>query len=108
MRIGVDFDNTIVCYHEVFHQVAREQGLIPADSPQNKEKIRDYLRSMDQENLWTEMQGYVYGNRMSAARPFPDVAAFFKTALAKNIPLYIISHKTRHPSAGPPCALHHA
>lgn len=108
MRIGVDFDNTIVCYHEVFHQVALEQGLIAADFPQNKEKIRDYLRNIGQENRWTEMQGYVYGDRMSAAKPFPGVAAFFKTALEKKIPLYIISHKTRHPYAGPPYDLHQA
>ncbi len=108
MRVGVDFDNTIVCYHEVFHQLAREQGLIPADFPQNKEKIRDYLRSVGQENLWTEMQGYVYGERMSAASPFPGVAAFFKTALEEDIPLCIISHKTRHPYAGPPYDLHQA
>jgi len=29
--IGVDFDNTIVCYDALFHRVARERGLAPAE-----------------------------------------------------------------------------
>ena len=28
MRIGIDFDNTIVSYDALFHKVAREQGVI--------------------------------------------------------------------------------
>ena len=31
MRIGVDFDNTLVCYDGVFHRAALERGLIPSD-----------------------------------------------------------------------------
>ena len=29
MLIGVDFDNTIVCYDKLFHQLALERSLIP-------------------------------------------------------------------------------
>ena len=29
MRIGIDFDNTIVSYDTLFHKVAVEQGAVP-------------------------------------------------------------------------------
>ena len=38
MLIGVDFDNTIVCYDGLFHRVAVEQGLIPQKFPRVKVK----------------------------------------------------------------------
>ena len=36
MRIGIDFDNTIVSYDELFYQIAQEKKLIPAELPVNK------------------------------------------------------------------------
>ena len=54
MRIGVDFDNTIVCYDRLFHRLARERGLIPETVPQTKGAVRDYLRSIDREDDWTK------------------------------------------------------
>ena len=39
MIIGVDFDNTIVCYDKVFHVAAYEKGLIPADLPVSKGRV---------------------------------------------------------------------
>jgi len=108
MRIGVDFDNTIVCYDEVFHRVACEQGLIPESVPVNKGAVRDYLRKAGRESEWTEMQGYVYGVRMRDAQPFPGVLEFFRRTRAAGIPICIISHKTRHPYKGPQYDLHAA
>lgn len=108
MLIGVDFDNTIVCYDRLFHQVAVEQGLIPPEIPASKEKVRDYLRQADQEDKWTEMQGYVYGVRMKEADPFPGVLDFFAYCVKQQINVCIISHKTRHPYLGPQYDLHEA
>jgi len=108
MRIGVDFDNTIVCYDQVFHRVAREQDLIPESVPVNKQAVRDYLRQIGREADWTEMQGYVYGARMKDAQPFPGVLDFFRRTVAAGIPVCIISHKTRHPYKGPQYDLHAA
>jgi len=71
VRIGIDFDNTIVCYDTLFRQVALEQGLIPADLPENKGAVRDYLRTAGMEDRWTAMQGDVYGKRMNEACAFP-------------------------------------
>jgi len=106
MHIGVDFDNTIACYDALFHKVAREKSLIPADVPVNKSDVRNYLRRVDNEAAWTELQGYVYGARMSEAEPYPGVLEFFRTCRSAGLPLSIISHKTRHPFLGEPYDLH--
>lgn len=106
MRLGIDFDNTIVCYDQVFHQVALERKIIPPELPMYKNAIRNYLRMLGKEEGWTELQGYVYGERMAAALPFPGVIECFAICLRQGIPLYIISHKTRRPYRGPAYDLH--
>jgi len=108
MRIGIDFDNTIVCYDQVFHQVAREQGVIPNDLPRSKEHVRDHLRAVGQEPVWTAMQGYVYGQRMGDAAAFPGVLDFLRACRGQNVQVFIVSHKTRTPYLGPPYDLHAA
>lgn len=108
MIIGVDFDNTMVCYNALFHRVAVEQGLIPADILPIKDEVRNYLRQTGREADWTAMQGYVYGERMPEAEPFAGVAEFFTACRRQDVPVYIISHKTRHPFAGPRYDLHQA
>lgn len=108
MLIAVDFDNTIVCYDALFHRVAREQGLIPADLPQNKTAVRDHLRATGREDRWTELQGEVYGARMPEAAPFPGAREFFLAARTAGLRLVIVSHKTRHPCRGTPHDLHAA
>lgn len=106
--IGVDFDNTIVCYDQIFHEVAVERNLIPPSTPKTKESVRNYLRESDREYVWIEMQGYVYGARMKDVDPFPGVIDFFSAAERKGLSVYIISHKTRHPYMGPAYDLHKA
>ena len=77
MRIGIDFDNTIVCFDTLFHRAAVEKSLIPADLPLSKTSVRDYLRREGREEAWTELQGYVYGVKIHDAAPFPGVLEFF-------------------------------
>ncbi|MBI3853384.1 MAG: hypothetical protein HY298_24315 [Verrucomicrobia bacterium] len=101
MVLGVDFDNTIVRYDELFHSVAVERGLIPATLPARKNDIRDFLRNQNRERDWTELQGYVYGPHMAGAQPFPGVLEFFTHAVRHRLPVYIISHKTRTAVSGP-------
>jgi len=108
MRLGLDFDNTIVSYDSLFHKVALEDGLIPADLAPTKLKVRDYLRSQGREQTWIEMQGYVYGARMAEAEMYPGVERFLRWARSRGLPICIISHKTRHPFAGPQYDLHEA
>ena len=108
MRIGIDFDNTIVSYDVLFHKVALEAGYIPAELTPSKVSVRDYLRRIGKENIWTEMQGHVYGVRMAEAQAFPGVLEFLCWAHSQAIEIAIISHKTRHPVIGPKHDLHKA
>lgn len=100
MKIGIDFDNTIVCYDRVFYDIAVEKSLVPKGIPANKNGVRNFLREADREDVWTELQGYVYGARMLDAQPFPGVREFFGECQRRNITLFIISHRTRHPFLG--------
>lgn len=108
MKIGFDFDNTIVSYDSLFHKVAREQGHIPDSVAVNKNAVRDYLRSIGKEPVWTEMQGYVYGARMNEAAAYPDAIAVIEALGKAGHELAIISHKTKKPFEGPAYDLHEA
>ena len=108
MRIGIDFDNTIVSYDTLFHKVAVEQGAVPALTPPTKLAVRDHLRAIGKEDVWTEMQGYVYGARMDEAEAYPGVLDFLRWARNNAIAVNIISHKTRHPFIGQKYDLHEA
>ena len=108
MIIGLDFDNTIVSYDSLFHKVSVEQNLINESFEINKIKIRDYLRSVNKEDAWTEMQGYVYGKRMEEAEPFPYIKDFFLKVIDLGHKIFIISHKTKYPFLGEKYDLHQA
>lgn len=108
MRIGFDFDNTIVSYDTLFHKVAMEQGLIDETIPVNKLAVRDYLRATDREPIWTEMQGYVYGARMKEAQSYPHALNVMQRMKEAGHTLIIVSHKTKHPFLGKQYDLHEA
>lgn len=108
LLVGIDFDNTIICYDQVFHRIALEAGLIPPDLPVGKNFIRDHLRSKDKEDLWTEMQGLVYGKEISAAEAYPGFEHFLGYCKMNNIATCIVSHKTQYPYRGPRYDLHAA
>jgi hypothetical protein len=108
MRIGIDFDNTIVSYDHLFHKVALEKGLIPESSAQNKISVRNYLREQNKEFEWTLLQGEVYGPKITDAAPCKGVIEFIKTAQSKKHEIFIISHRTKFPFLGPKYDLHKA
>ena len=108
MHIGLDFDNTIVCYDELFHKVALEGGWITKEIPISKVSVRDHLRAIGKESVWTEMQGYVYGARLDEAAPYPGVVECLAWARDKGIIVSIVSHKTRYPFLGKKYDLHAA
>jgi hypothetical protein len=108
MRVGLDFDNTIVRYDTLFHKVAVEGGWVPSEIPVSKLAVRDYLRRIGKEDVWIEMQGYVYGPRMGDADISPGAEEFLRWARQCGHSVCIVSHKTRHPFAGPRYDLHEA
>jgi len=108
MRIGIDFDNTIANYDGVFHAAALERGLIPSTLGTGKNDVRDHLNDSGQRDVFTELQGYVYGARMDLARVYEGFGFFVKQAREAGHELFVISHKTRVPMMGPAYDMHQA
>jgi len=108
MRIGIDFDNTIVDYEGAFHAAAMERGLVTADLPKTKNSVRDFLNSAGRKDDFTALQGYVYGTRMNLAKVYPGFREFVAIARASRHDVFIVSHKTRFPLLGPKYDMHEA
>ena len=96
VRIGIDFDNTIICYDKVFAAVARQRGLVPEGWVGLKTEVRDLLRSrVGGELAWQGLQGFVYGKGIGGAEIYPGVREFFATCRKAGASVYIVSHKTQ-------------
>jgi hypothetical protein len=108
MLIGLDFDNTIVCYNEAIALLAEELFELPAEVPRTKLGLRNYLRGAGREPEWTAFQGELYGPGMRYAEPFDGAIATMQQLLAEGHELVIISHRSRRPYAGEPHDLHAA
>jgi hypothetical protein len=107
VRIGIDFDNTIACYDGTFHAAAVERGLIPSQGVGiDKISVRDWLRGQGREADFTALQGYVYGPGMKHVECYPGILEFVQQARAARHEVFVISHKTVAPFAGPAYDLH--
>lgn len=101
-HIGIDFDNTIVTYDDVFYRHALRLKLILPGIERNKQVIRDSIRTLPKGNdKWTELQGLVYGKYMAEAEPMEGVESFLKACKENSVKVSIISHKTLYPAIGP-------
>ena len=98
MRIGIDFDNTIVKYDNLFKEVALKEGFIKENWNGNgKTGLRNHLRSQPNgEKTWMKVQGLVYGKYMHGAGMMPGVASFLFSCKERNHRVCIISHKTEY------------
>jgi len=77
MLIGLDFDNTIACYNDVFKSEARKKGLVNKKWNGSKQDLKLLLDSLeDGQTKWQKMQGQVYGPSMQNATLFPGVARY--------------------------------
>ena len=96
MKIGVDLDNTIICYDLAFSAAARKLALISQDSFVRKSDVRRLARSLpDGERVWRALQGQVYGPLISKARLFSGVYRMFWRCRARGFSISIVSHKTK-------------
>jgi hypothetical protein len=99
--VGVDLDNTIICYDQAFHRAALDHGWIDPATPAAKTAVKKAVIAKAGDRAWTELQGFVYGPGLDAATAYPGAAAFFAACAARGIRTSIISHKTRYAAAGP-------
>lgn len=94
-RIGLDLDNTLISYEEVFRTYAQRRGLIEAGFRGGKDEVRQALRRQDDGELkWQQLQGAVYGKGVAEAALFDGADAFLRRASALGREIVIVSHKT--------------
>ena len=105
-HIGLDFDNTIVLYDEIFYNYALENDYIDPTTEKTKKAVRDELIKRGKEQLFTQIQGIVYGKLICDAL----IQDGFINALVKlynlNYKISIVSHKTKYPIIGEKYNLH--
>jgi len=95
LRIGIDFDNTIVDYRPVFLAAMPDAAL-------SKAGIRDTLRALpDGEAAWQRLQAHAYGTGIAQAPAFEGLDSFLQMARQRGARLYIVSHKSRFAAAAP-------
>jgi hypothetical protein len=97
MRIGIDFDNTLIDYDGVFVAAARQRGLIGPECTGSKRAVRDAIRRLPEGELtWQHLQGHVYGAGIGGAVRFAGAAEFLARCAAEGVGVFIVSHKTRY------------
>jgi hypothetical protein len=95
MRIGFDFDNTIVDYDLVFTQIANELNLEYLDSPKNSIK-KYYEVELGQPNSWKKIQFKVYCELISKITPSEKFITFLNWLIDNKHDIFIVSHKTQN------------
>lgn len=108
MRIGVDFDNTIVCYDGVFYKTAIDLGWIPKDTGQSKKDVKQFFLDTNTEPKWTELQGIVYGDTIKDASIFPGLKEVISQWRELRHDIFLVSHKTQYPIIGEKLNFHDA
>lgn len=108
MRIGLDFDNTIVCYDNAIEMLSYSVQGLPLDVERTKEGIKSHFMKEGQGESWTVFQGELYGPGMRYAKPYPDALDCIKTWIEEGHHVEVISHRSRKPYAGTAHDLHSA
>ena len=58
MLIGLDFDNTIACYNDVFSSEAKIKGLVHKEWKGNKQDLKLLISAKETgQTIWQTMQG---------------------------------------------------
>jgi len=96
IHIGIDLDNTIVNYDAAFAAVACELGLLPPGcGVVSKEAVKAAVRQRAGEQAWMYLQGQVYGRFIDRATPYPGFDTFLHAAQARDLRIFVVSHKTQ-------------
>ena len=99
--IGIDLDNTIIDYGDLFYQVAVVERLI-TDSAHSvaKTDVREQVRALaDGEAKWQLVQSIVYSQELVRAQLFEGVTEFLNHCREREVGVNIISHKTEFPNS---------
>lgn len=106
MIIGIDFDNTIIDYNNLFYEAGLSLGVLPDTASYSKKTIRDYLIEKKREQDWIKIQGLVYGKYIRTANVMAGFSSFSDLCYENGWNIYIISHKTKDSLVGEKINLH--
>jgi len=106
MIIGIDFDNTIINYNNLFYEAGLSLGVLPDSTGSSKTKIREYLIENGREPDWITIQGLVYGKYIENAEVMEGFSSFSDLCVENGWRVFIISHKTRDTIIGEKFNLH--
>lgn len=102
MKVGLDLDNTLICYDRAFVVVGKAEGLLPPSFAGNKSAVkRTLLAERPDGGLWEALQGLVYGRRIDAATVFEGAAEFIAMCRREAEIVAIVSHKTERAHRDP-------
>ena len=108
MKLGLDFDNTLIDYDSIFYDTALKLGFIDKDIKKSKISVRNFLININQEKKFTFLQGEVYGKEIINAEKSEGMFEALLKLKKKGFHLYIVSHKTKFPIIGAKYDLHEA
>lgn len=103
--IGIDFDNTLVCYNKSIFTLAKKFFAV-SDELNTKSKIKEYITDSYGNLAWTKFQGELYGPGMQFAEPYENAVKTLSDLSSSGIKLLILSHRTKYPYAGQKYNLH--
>jgi len=106
MIIGIDFDNTIIDYNNLFYEAGLSLEVLPDNAGCNKKIIRECLIGNGQELDWIKIQGLVYGKYIQNAKVMEGFSSFSDHCYEVGWKIFIISHKTRDTIIGERFNLH--
>ena len=100
MIIGIDLDNTIAIYDEAIRKLPDGSNFT------RKKDYSKYLIDNGKNDLWTELQGTLYGPLMKYATIAKNFNFAIEYFARKKYEIIIISHRTKYPYQGKQYDLH--
>lgn len=106
--IGIDFDNTLVCYNQPIRLKLQELGLDEKSDHSPKNELKQHLIEGGGNLAWTLFQGELYGREIEKAQPAEGATQAINTLLHSGYDVRIISHRSLFSALGPAYPLHQA
>ena len=95
-KIGIDLDNTIVCYDSVFKYVSKKFTKNSTVKTIDKKKFKSKILESNGLKKWKEIQALIYGKYIKDAEIFPGFLEFAVQSKLRGSELFIVSHKTKY------------
>mgnify|MGYP001278637665 CR=1 FL=1 len=98
--VGIDFDNTIINYSDIYQDIAKSLGANPSNII-NKNDFKLFLHQKYKSNsYWTQQQGITYGKKIGLGTAHAGFSQFVSFSKEQNFKIFIVSHKTKYPAYG--------